>query len=286
MSSILHYEASATSNDNLKLFIQGWYSENNKKAIICLIHGIGEHSGRYKNWAERFVDEGVVFAILDLRGHGKSEGKRGHTPSLKHYLNDVEIFIKETKSQFPNLPVVLYGHSMGGNIGLNFIMNRPNIVDASIISSPWIKLTKAPSLILITISKLLKNIIPDLLQNNGLDTSFLSHDKIEVKKYIDDILIHNKISIATFVELHNSKNWILENPDKLQTQTIFIHGGGDKITSHFATMELANETAEISTIKIFDGLFHETHNEIEKEDVFKHLISELDKLNLYPNEKL
>ena len=280
MRKAIYFESSFSASDKIKHYMQGWKPDDNPKAIICLIHGIGEHTGRYDQWAERFSEEGYIFVGFDLRGHGKSEGKRGHFNSIGKLFSDMNIFIKKIKIMFPGIPLILYGHSMGGNIALNYLMNYQGVFKAAIISSPWLRLTSNPSSAAIFMAKVVKSIFPSLLQNTGLNVSNISKDKDEVKRYAENKYIHNKISVSAFVEMSNSADWIMSNPLLLKTPIIMIHGEEDKITSHLATMEFANKSKSFSRIKIFKGLFHETHHEPEQDDVFNYLINELQSIQL------
>lgn len=106
------------SNDGLKMYAQSWEPEESPKAVVCLVHGLGEHSGRYAHVGKASTEAGFALAAFDLRGHGKSGGPRGHTPSFDAFMNDIEGFQKQLDKRFSNLPRFLYGHSLGGNPGV------------------------------------------------------------------------------------------------------------------------------------------------------------------------
>ena len=126
------------SKDNLKLHGSRWTVEN-PLAIVCMVHGLGEHIGRYTPLANTFNHKQISFWGFDLRGHGTSEGKKGHTPSIHHMFDDVEQLLVIIRKTYPDSPIVIYGHSMGGNIALNFLLHRTSKeVDCGVITSPWL----------------------------------------------------------------------------------------------------------------------------------------------------
>ncbi len=279
MENITHLEFNFQTKDNLKLYAQAWKSDQNPKAVICLVHGHGEHSGRYEELAGRFNKRGLAFCGFDLRGHGKSEGKRGHSPSYPYFIDDYIRFQNEVRKLFPDTPVVLYGHSMGGSIALVMLLRHSVNVNAAIVTSPWIKLAMTPSAFKVGLAKAVRNILPGLVQSTGLDANSISQMSDEVKAYTSDPLVHDKISVATFTCVYKAGLWILNNASKLQTPLLIIHGTGDKITSHNASVEFVEKAGELAQIKLWEGLYHETHHEKEREEIFNYIMSWLDKFN-------
>jgi acylglycerol lipase len=176
-----------TKDTKRTLFAQCWKPDVISDKTILLVHGLGEHSGRYERWAHLFVEKGYNFLGFDLPGHGKSSGKRGHTKSLELLLCDIDLAFNKAKGLFPNSKFILYGHSMGGNLALNHIILRNHPVSAVIITSPWLKLKKEPDKALISIVNILRRIFPALTIPNGLNSEDISHDP-EVVKTIPVIL--------------------------------------------------------------------------------------------------
>ncbi|MGM0408024.1 MAG: alpha/beta hydrolase [Bacteroidota bacterium] len=269
------------SFDGIKLSGYLWKPENNTKAVINLVHGFGEYSERYNHWAKLFVKNGYVVHAIDYRGHGKSDGRRGHIQSFDDYLNDIDVLIKESKKLYPNLPQFIYGHSLGGNIVTNYILKRKNDFKGAIISSPWYKLAFDPSAIMLFFAKMIKRIFPKFTQNAKLDVNRISHDKDVVNKYLEDPLVHEKISTRMFFEIYNAGNWVLENTDKISIPVLLQHGNADKITSHKASIEFAKKAHAQNkdvTYKEWDEMYHELHNELEYEEVFRFVISWIEKI--------
>jgi len=245
--------------------------------VICLVHGMGEHSGRYGHVADRLTKARYGIFAFDLRGHGKSSGPRGHTPSYEALLNDVNFFINEVDKNFPELPLFLYGHSLGGNLVLNYVIRRQSHLKGVIATDPWLRLAFEPPRFKIILAQITNYIWPSFSQKNGLDSKILSRDPEVVHAYENDPLVHDHISSRMFVDIYQSGYWALEHASEFSLPLLLMHGGADKIISVKASSEFAGKITEKCTLKIWDGLYHEIHNEPEKEEVFKFLIDWLDK---------
>ena len=133
----MDYQSTAyASHDGMKLSGYLWKPEGKPKALINIVHGFGEYMERYNHWAMRFVEKGYVVHSIDNRGHGKSDGKRGHVDKHDDFLNDIDVLVKESKKLYPDLPQFIYGHSMGGNIVSNYILKRETDFKGAVLSSP------------------------------------------------------------------------------------------------------------------------------------------------------
>jgi alpha-beta hydrolase superfamily lysophospholipase len=176
-------EFSLQTTDGLNLRGFKLVPKGNCKAVVALIHGMGEHGLRYVHVANFFADNGIATMGIDLRGHGKSDGKRGHTPNYEALMNDIESFLKKVKQEFSELPVIIYGHSMGGNLTLNYLIRRRPNLSAAIVTSPYLKLAFEPPRWKVVLVKLSAGLIPTLSQPTGLETAAISRDKKVVKAY-------------------------------------------------------------------------------------------------------
>ncbi len=261
------------SKDGLKLFAHAYPSKNPPKAIICMVHGHGEHIGRYEHLAAALNDADYTFIGFDHRGHGQSDGTRGHIPSYETLLDDIEIFLAEIEEDYPDVPRILYGHSMGGNLVLNYALRRTPDIKGIISTSPWLKLAFEPPAIQVFMGKMMDKIYPAFMQSSGLETSSLSRDPNVVRAYEEDPLVHDKISARLFVGMYESGLWALEHAAEISLPLLLMHGSEDKITSAEASREFAEKAGENVTLKIWDGLYHETHNEPEQAEVFSKIIN-------------
>ncbi len=147
IESFDHREYSWTSADGLKLFAQSWMPQGNPRAIINYVHGFKDHSNRFSHWAIKLTKEGFGVIAIDLRGHGRSEGRRGYADSFERYLQDVGVLCNYSRNNYPGIRQILYGHSLGGNIVTNYLISGKELPDAAVITSPWFKLAFQPSLI-------------------------------------------------------------------------------------------------------------------------------------------
>lgn len=273
---MIHQTYEWIASDNKKLFGQSWSPQQASDKTIMMVHGLGEHCGRYERWAELFVQHNYNFIAIDLRGHGKSEGKRGHAKSLSRLLDDMDVLYNQAKEIFPGSRLILYGHSMGGNLVLNHVIRRNFPIDALISTSPWLKLANPPSDLLISIVGGLKKLFPGLQIPNGLNAEDISHDPEVVRMYEKDPLNHNKISLKLFSEITEGGNHALRNIYKINSPFLIMHGTGDRITSAKASENYVLNTNKRTKLKLWEGQYHELHNELIYKDVFDYIFQWLE----------
>ena len=260
------------SSDGLELYARGWVPIGKPKATLALIHGHGEHTGRYAHVGAMLAEKGYALLGFDLRGHGKSGGPRGHTPAYDTLLDDIAVFFKQIESKYPDLPRFLYGHSLGGNLVLNYALRRKPDLHGILATGPWLKLAFDPPAAKVTLGRLMNKIAPGFTQDSGLDTKALSRDTAVVTAYENDPLVHSRISARMFVSIFESGLWALEHADEFLLPLMLMHGTADRVTSSEASKEFAAKAGSKVTLKLWDGLFHEIHNEPEKAEVFKAML--------------
>lgn len=261
------------ASDGTGLFAQCWKPKAKAQAVIALVHGLGEHSGRWAYWAGNFCNKNIAVLAMDLRGHGHSSGKKGHTPSYGMLMNDVELLINKAKELFPGVPVIPYGHSMGGNLVLNYVLRNTTDESSCIITSPWLKLSFDVPRAKLLAGKIVRGIYPSFSQPSGLVADNLSRDKNVVQNYINDPLVHQKISITLFSSVYNNGLWAIHQAGNLNIPCLLMHGGQDQITSPAGSEEFNKANPEKITLKIWEGAYHELHNEPEKEEVFNYIFN-------------
>ncbi len=271
-----HRDLKWQSSDGIDIYGQCWLNDAKSKAVVCIVHGMGEHSGRYTHVAKYFVDAGYSVIAYDQRGHGKSDGKRGHTPSYDLLLDGVTDLLKQAEKIAPGVPKFIYGHSMGGNVVLNYALRRKPEVAGIIASSPYLKLAFDPPAIKVAAGRLVNNILPGFTQSTELDATAISRDKKVVDAYLNDPLVHDKISARFFVEVHSAGLWAIEHASEMKLPLLLFHGTEDKLTSPEGSKEFADKVKENCTFRLWDGFYHETHNEPEKEEVLKYIVTWLD----------
>jgi alpha-beta hydrolase superfamily lysophospholipase len=223
------------------------------------------------------TEKGYAMLGFDLRGHGESGGPRGHTPSYAALMDDIGCFSLEADMRYAGLPRFLYGHSLGGNLVLNYALRRKPDLHGVIATGPWLKLAFEPPASQVTLGRMMNGIAPGFTQHSNLDTNGLSHDQVVVAAYENDPLVHDKISARLFVAIYESGLWALEHAAEFPLPLLLMHGAADPITSAKASQEFAQKAGHKATIKVWDGLYHEIHNELEKAEVFTFMLDWLGK---------
>ena len=257
------------SQDGLKLYLHHWPAAQPKK-VMCIIHGLGEHAGRYAEMANVLNEVNCSVMAIDLRGHGLSEGKRGHTRSYDHLLSDIEELLKSARAEYMDLPMFLLGHSMGGNLVANFVKTKmTSELSGFILSAPFFEVAFQPPAWKVKLAKAVGSILPGLLQSNELNVNSISRDAQEVKKYEDDPLVHDRISIRLFLELTKNGEAVLENNKELKIPGLHYHGDADRLVSFSASGIFAERNKDhLKWVPLKDS-YHEPHNDLDREKVFE-----------------
>ena len=267
-----HIEFTQQSPDGIQFYFQGWQPETPPKAVVCLVHGLGEHSGRYAHVAAALNDAGYVLLGFDLRGHGKSGGPRGHTPSYDTLLDDIGRLLDEAAARYPGLPRFLYGQSLGGNLVLNYALRRKPAIAGVVATSPWLRLSSAPPAARMTLGRVMNRLLPAFVQSSGLDPTGLSRDPEVVRAYKVDPLVHDRLSARLGMAAIEAGEWALAHAAEFPLPLLLAHGSADKLTSATASAEFAKKVPGDCTFKLWDGFYHETHNEPEKAEVLSFMI--------------
>lgn len=268
-----HNTFSLSTHDNLKLFGQAWLPDTPAQAVMCLVHGMGEHSTRYAHVGDYLAKNGIAVVTFDHRGHGKSEGKRGHSPNYDALMKDIDLLIQQATKQVPNVPVFLFGHSMGGNVVLNYALRRTPAVKGVIASAPWLRLAFEPSKLDVFLANMMIKIYPSFTQSTKLDATAISRDANEVRKYKEDPLVHDLISPAMFIGTKDAGEWVLANAEKWKLPLLIYHGTSDRLTGYEGSKEFAQKAKGDITWKSLQGFFHESHNEPEKEVIMEMILA-------------
>ncbi|MEH6589005.1 MAG: lysophospholipase [Halioglobus sp.] len=266
---MLHKEGHLTSGAQASIYYQYWTPEQTARAVILVVHGAAEHSGRYQHLAEHFTAEGYAVAALDQIGHGKSDGDCAHANRFEDHLVTLDNFLRQVQQDFADLPIVLFGHSMGGLIGSNYLLRNQSAFTTCILSGPAIKTDLKPPAIQLLVIRFLSLILPKLgvLQ---LDANGVSRDPAEVERYRNDPLNYSgKMTARTVSEMFHSMHHIQANAQNISLPILLLHGGDDPMTAPSGSQFLAdNVSSQDKSLKIYPGLYHEIINEPEKDQVF------------------
>jgi alpha-beta hydrolase superfamily lysophospholipase len=267
------------SFDGLDLYFHGWQVDQDAKGIICLVHGLGEHCGRYAKWAGLLNEAGYAVLSFDLRGHGKSGGQRGHVRSFEDYYQDIDILIKEGTNRYPGIPCFLYGHSLGGIISVNYVLRRKPKLNGVIITALAFKTPLAEQKGKVVLSKILGSIAPSLSLSSGLIPETISRDADVVARYKNDPLVHDKVSVGWGKGAMEAIDWAGQHANEWSLPVLFMHGEKDILGYAEGSREFASKIHGDCTLKIWPGMFHEVHNEPENMLVFTFLNNWLDSHN-------
>ena len=270
-----HDEFSLQTKDGLNLYAQAWSPEY-PEAVVCLVHGLGEHSGRYVHVADRLTQSGNALLANDLRGHGRSEGLRGHTPSFEAYLEDIDSLLEEAKRRYPDQPRFLYGHSLGGILVLNYTLRRRPELAGVIATSPALRSALEQQKGKVALIKLLGSVMQKQSISSGLDPTTMSRDAEVVKKYLNDPLVHDKVTFGMAKALSEAIPWMFAHASEFAVPLLLMHGTGDQLAFAAGTQEFAGLVQGDCTLKLWDGLYHETHNEPEKDEVLAYMVGWLE----------
>ncbi|MEZ4685754.1 MAG: alpha/beta hydrolase [Bacteroidia bacterium] len=266
-----NFEFQAGTGENMH--VREWLPGAEAKGVIALVHGIGEHGGRYEHLADWFGKKGMATLTLDYFGHGKSEGKRGYIPSYEAVLDVVGKFLDEVKKRHPGKPVVMYGHSLGGNFTSNFVLKRKPDIAGLVLSAPWFRLAFKPNPVEVLLAKIMINVFPKFTQNNGLDMEALSRDPKVAERYIADPDVHYMVGPAIYLGGKAGGEYALSHSREFEVPVLLMHGSMDRLTSYEASAEMAEKNKDLPgfTWKSWNGFYHELHNEPEQEEVFDYV---------------
>ncbi len=257
------------TRDNRQLFAHFWPVDESTRAVVALVHGQGEHSGRYAPLASFFNQKGIAVVSYDQQGHGRTTGVRGDALGVESLLDDIGVCLEEARGLCPGVPVFLYGHSLGGQEVLTFLLKRKTAgLAGAVVTSPWIDLPKPANFLKIWAGKLLRVIAPTFTLPNDLYLPGITRDPVELEKYMADPLVHARISARAGIELWLNARWLQGFAGEMPVPTLLMHGSADQLTSFHASEAFAKRVGGIDW-RPWPGLFHELHNEPEKRQVWQ-----------------
>ncbi len=273
---MVNSESMWRTTDGLQLFAQLWQPGAGARGVVCLVHGLGEHSGRYAHVAAAFTGAGYALQAFDLRGHGKSQGRRGHAPSWEALFDDISLSLTQAAARFPDVPVFLYGHSLGGTLVLTYCMSRDSQVTGVISTGPLLRPAFAPPAWKLALGRLMYELWPTFSLNNELDPAGISRDWAVVQAYVDDHLVHDRVSARLGLDMLQAGEWAMRHGEDLKLPSLLMYGSADRLCSPEAIRQFAEHVNHQCTCTSWDGLYHEIHNEPEQDEVLLAIIQWLE----------
>lgn len=272
-----------TNDERLTIFSQGWLPEGERDALksgvkdlVIILHGLGEHSDRYQAWAKRFVDAGMAVYALDLPGHGRTAGRRGHARSFGAIFDDIKHLIARCRQDHPAARIHFYGHSMGGAITLGYAtIRRDDAVAAGVtsltLSGPAIRPGFEPPVWKIKLAALLERLAPGLTLPSGLDPDWLSTNPSVISAYKADPLVHDMISVRWYNDWMRTLAAVEASAAENKFPVLVMHAGDDQATSPAASEKMARLLK--ARFHLFPGARHEIHHESCADDAFRMALS-------------
>ncbi|NHN37064.1 alpha/beta hydrolase [Pseudomaricurvus alcaniphilus] len=255
------------------IYYQLWEPEGGPRALLLVAHGLAEHGGRYAHLAELFTARGIAVAALDHYGHGRSAGDRCYVPAFSHYTDTLEIFRQHLLASFQSLPVYLVGHSMGGLISANYLLQHQHKLAGCVLSGPALQVSDVPGKWQQALLKTLAQLTPraGVL---ALDGSAVSRDEAVVKAYFDDPLVYNgKVSARLAVELFAAMQAPLQHAGSITLPMLIMHGEADSMVSPEGSRRFFAQLASADKeLIVYPDLYHEIFNEPEKDEVLGDLV--------------
>ena len=249
------------------------------RALVVIVHGYCEHSGRYERVARRLVDEGYAVYAFDLVGHGRSPGARAFVRSLDEYLSDLEACLARASEKEPGKPLFILGHSLGGAVATFFAIDKKPGISGLILSGPLLKLPGNIPPLFICLASLVGRILPKFLIENKVLPALLSHDPKVVEDYVEDPLVHHGGMPAGSARAINCALKRIQNGMAGITLPLLImHGTDDRLADVSGSKELYRSARSTDkTLRLYDGFYHEILNELGKEKPLNEIIAWLNK---------
>ncbi|MGD8458181.1 MAG: lysophospholipase [Anaerolineales bacterium] len=272
-----HIEGNFKGVRDTAIYYQGWLPEGDLRGVLLIVHGLGEHSGRYGNIVEQFVPSGYAVYGFDLVGHGKSGGGREVVQRFEDYTDTLKTFYQMVAEWQAGKPIFLLGHSMGGTIASFYLLDHQEDFDGAIISAALVKVGDSVSKTTIFMGKILSKIAPKV----GvlvLEVEGISRDPKVVEAYINDPLVfHGKTPARLGAELLSAMIRITAEADKIRLPIIIVQGEEDILVEPSGAQMLYDKVSSVDkTLKIYDGMYHEVFNEPDRARVLKDVGAWLD----------
>jgi alpha-beta hydrolase superfamily lysophospholipase len=272
MQTVDSSDGSFQSGSGANIFYRCW-APAEPRAVLLLAHGLAEHSGRYGDFASYFADAGIATYTLDFPGHGRSDGKRGHIRDFQEYTDALGALLSLAREAHPDIPFVLFGHSMGGLIAADFLLQHQSEFVAAVLTGAAIQSPQQPSSIVLFMNRVIASVMPRLGVLR-MDASGISRDPQVISDYENDPLVYRgKATAGLVTALFSAMKRVVENATSIRLPMLIMHGSVDSLTAVEGSKLLHDSiSSEDKKIVIYDGLYHEILNEPERKNVMADIL--------------
>jgi alpha-beta hydrolase superfamily lysophospholipase len=254
--------------DRFDLFYQGWLPDGQARAVLALVHGVGEHCGRYQSLVDCLVAHRYAIIGFDHRGHGRSAGRRGHVTSWREYRADVAEFLSLVSRLQPDIPIFLYGHSMGSLIVLDYILPHQAGLQGVILSGLAVEPVGLEKPHLVAIAKFMSGLWPSFPVVLGIKGEQLTRDPVLAKAYLDDPLVNRSGSARWGIEGLKTIARVKYRAHEIRLPVLLLHGEADPLNSLEGAQRFYSQiTHQDKKMIVYPGTLHEPHNDLDKERV-------------------
>ena len=240
------------------------------RAVVALVHGISEHSGRYSAVVDHLTESRFAVCAFDLRGHGKSPGRRGHIDSWSQYRDDLSAFLDQVRARSPGIPVFIYGHSLGALIVAEYVLWHPDGLAGMIVSGIPLRPAGVAKLPLVLLAKSLSRIWPTFSVSLGVGGSRLSRDPEIMRAYNEDPMVHHTGTARWGTETLAAIARVRSRMSEIRLPILILHGGADPVNSVQGSRELYESVSSADKeLQVYPGGMHEPHNDVNRGEVVK-----------------
>ena len=271
-NAMKHSEGQLKAYQGINLYYQCWLTDHDPEAIVAVVHGLAEHSGRYNNLVNFCLSKGYGIYIYDQRGHGKSDGRRCYVEKFSYLIKDLDFFIDYIHIMHPGSKIFLLGHSMGGTVATSYAILHQDKINGLILSGALLRLPSGIPAGIIPFAHTLSSIFPGM-GLYVLQAEAISQDEKVVNAYVTDPLVYRgKICARTGIELTRHLKMLEQRLPELDLPLLAMHGTADRLADPSGSQMLFKQArSKDKTLKLYEGLYHEIFNEPDREKIFSDL---------------
>ncbi len=270
-----HTTGSFTSASGTRIHAESWLPDSEPRAVVIIVHGLGEHIGRYSHVAPKLADAGYAVYGLDHHAHGKTGGEpRTYFPSFDQPVTDLKQYLDSIKAAQPGKNIFMYGHSLGSLITLVFALHYQDDLAGLVISGSTLAVETIQPAVLVALAGILDKIAPKFAVTPPVPSSTLSRDEAVSKAYDSDPLVeHGNVRVRMGYQILSNSRYIKKHASELKRPIFIFNGADDKLTPPSGSQILYDNVGSTDkTLKFYDNLRHETHNEPEQGMVIDNII--------------